>query len=753
VPRDIMNYLLFSLAILASSTIASRPNILLLLTDDQDVELGSLDFMPGLQRQLASRGLTYQHGFVSTPMCCPSRSSLLTGLYVHNHHVYTNNHNCSSSYWINNHEPRTFNTYLHGAGYHTAYYGKYLNKYSGSHVPPGWDDWFGLVRNSRYYNYSVNNNGRVEHHGDDYNRDYLPDLITNKTLRLLSQQRSDSSPFLAVLAYPAPHGPEDSAPQFSNLFHNVSAHRTPAYNLAPNPDKQWILRHTEPMLPVHQTFTDLLMTKRLQTLQSVDQGIEKIVERLTSTGLLDNTFIFFTSDHGYHLGQFGLVKGKAFPYDFDTRVPLFVRGPGLVGGAVRRQPVLNIDLAPTFLSLAGLNVPTHMDGKSILPSFTAAGSKIRDAFLIERGKMSFKRYAAVSSVLQNLSSGRTSHKFKHLQRELASECSKSWRHKQLCGLGVSRVCRKSKFGFYKIVRCRDGSKARKTKCRCSQRKKPRNLSMKKQILTRKIREVPRMAIHTRMWKKSRSTVKVQIKELRAKLNELKQIRKYLRARRPPAARILEVKRYTKSNSWFDYITKPANCVCPGGLGLPSVGKDKLKRLDRLLRKELKVQRLLEPKRDERTSWPRKQDHCMADVKMNCFSHDNNHWTTPPLWTEGSFCACTNSNNNTYWCVRNINVTHNYLYCEYVTGMITYTDIHQDPHQLRNLLYTLKDPELKFMHNQLKKLKNYSAHERYQRRQRRVLNRRSRIADRPRRRKAHWYRRGRNIDIGKCNLES
>merc|ERR1719369_153007 len=101
---------------------------------------------------------------------------------------------------------------------------------------------------------------------------------------------SPDTPVLAVLSYPGPHGPEDSAPQYQHLFHNVTSHHTPAYNLAPNPDKQWILRHTEKMLPIHETFTDVLMTKRLQTLQSIDLAVEKIVEKLDKTGQLANTF-------------------------------------------------------------------------------------------------------------------------------------------------------------------------------------------------------------------------------------------------------------------------------------------------------------------------------------------------------------------------------------------------------------------------------------------------------------------------------
>ncbi|RWS28681.1 putative extracellular sulfatase Sulf-1-like protein [Leptotrombidium deliense] len=235
---------------------------------------------------------------------------------------------------------------------------------------------------------------------------------------------------------------------------------TASWDYAPNPDKQWLLRHTRQMEQIHVHFTDLLHTKRLQTLQSIDEAVEKIYNELRALEQLNDTYILYTSDHGYHLGQFGLVKGKSMPFEFDVRVPFYIRGPNIKPGISVQNIVLNIDIAPTLLDIAGVSIPDRMDGQSFLSALRdlknignentkndlikANNSKpARDSFLIERGK---------ALVYHSDSSSNSTIKKMSKKQWLAVECQKP-EFKHPCAHYQLWECVLNN-GEYKMKKCR-----------------------------------------------------------------------------------------------------------------------------------------------------------------------------------------------------------------------------------------------------------------------------------------------------------
>ncbi|XP_022115087.1 N-acetylglucosamine-6-sulfatase [Pieris rapae] len=344
-----------------------KPNFVIVLTDDQDVTLGGMTPMKNVQRFIANEGTSFANSYVTSPICCPSRASLLSGLHVHNHLTWNNSLHggCNGRYWRRL-EARTFATSLKGAGYNTFYAGKYLNAYGTKeaggieNVPPGWSDWHGLVGNSVYYNYTISNNG-VPTYSTDL---YLTDVIRDLGVSYIENQ-TESQPFLMVLAPPAPHQPFTPAPRHKDIYNNVTVVRHPNFNIRAE-DKHWLL--SMPPSPLPETIfpeLDRVYRSRWESLLSVDEMVADIVETLDNQNLLDNTYLIYTSDNGYHIGQFSQVYDKRQPYESDIKVPLIIRGPTIAKNFTDKQPILNIDLAPTIIELAGLTPPKSMDGKAI----------------------------------------------------------------------------------------------------------------------------------------------------------------------------------------------------------------------------------------------------------------------------------------------------------------------------------------------------------------------------------------------------
>uniref|UniRef100_A0A1B6KZS0 Sulfatase N-terminal domain-containing protein n=1 Tax=Graphocephala atropunctata TaxID=36148 RepID=A0A1B6KZS0_9HEMI len=354
---------------------AKKANIVFILTDDQDLLLGGVTPIKQVQTLIANKGATFSNAFVSTPICCPSRSSILTGRYLHNHKTVNNSFSggCSSLNWQQNWEPLTFGQVLHSAGYRTFYAGKYLNAYGyqkaggTAHVPVGWDWWLGLVGNSRYYNYTLSINGTAHRFSDQY----LTNVIQNYSVMFLESVAHSSDSFLMVLAPPAPHAPYTPEPKYRGRFEGTKVPRTPNFNTPKLRSRHWLMNMEPSPLPADTVaLLDSYQARRWETLLSVDDMVAATVRTLQRTGQLDNTYIIYSSDHGYHLGQYALPWDKRQPYETDIRVPMFVRGPGIPAKSLVDSVVVNIDIAPTIVDMAGLPVLSNMDGQSFLRDAT-----------------------------------------------------------------------------------------------------------------------------------------------------------------------------------------------------------------------------------------------------------------------------------------------------------------------------------------------------------------------------------------------
>ncbi len=363
----------------ADAKATARPNVILILTDDQDLLLGSLDSMPRLQQLLVEQGTTFTNAYVPLSLCCPSRAMILTGRYAHNLKIFTNFPPDGGFKFFKafGHEEATVGVALRRAGYRTAMMGKYLNGYpesvaSRTYVPPGWDEWIVPAAGNPYaqYNYTLNQNGELVRHGKKP-ADYLTDVLAQRARQFMTQAAGDGAPFFLYFAPYAPHKPCPPAPRDAHLFPDARAPRTPSFDEANMKDKPKAMRN-RPRLTDEQIATiDRLYRHRLQSLQAVDAAIATLIETLETTGQLDNTFILFTSDNGFHLGQHRLVQGKYKPYEEDIHVPLVVRGPGVPAGARVDAFIENVDLAPTIAQLAGARLPVLPDGRSFVPFLAA----------------------------------------------------------------------------------------------------------------------------------------------------------------------------------------------------------------------------------------------------------------------------------------------------------------------------------------------------------------------------------------------
>ncbi len=359
---------------------APAPNIVFVLTDDLAWNLVTQRYMPHVLK-LERDGETFDHYVVADSLCCPSRSSIFTGMFPHDTGVFRNKGKDGGYFAFTHHKPSlenlTYAVAMQPYGYLTSMMGKYLNGYGEptmtTTVPPGWSDWNVAGNGYGEFDYDLNSNGKVVHYGGSTGScgspgtpdNYGVDVLAGKATAFIDRAAKVGKPFVMEVGTFAPHSPYVPAPIDACDFPGLKEPRDPSFDTNNTNPPAWLgtrakLTSTE----VSTIDTDFRM--RAQAVESVDRLIADVESTLAARGLSNDTYIVFSSDNGYHMGQHRLLPGKQTAFDTDIRVPLIVDGPGVPRDQVVTKMVQNIDLYPTFVQLAGLKPRAKIDGSSLV---------------------------------------------------------------------------------------------------------------------------------------------------------------------------------------------------------------------------------------------------------------------------------------------------------------------------------------------------------------------------------------------------
>lgn len=363
-----------------------RPNIIFILTDDQPYYM--TDNMPTVKNELIAKGINFQYGFATTPLCCPSRTSILTGQYAHNHQILANGLPNGGATLFKD-RPNLGN-WMQSAGYYTAYLGKFLNDYNDltprGHIIPGWNEWDAFLDKRGFqffYNYSISENGKIVQYPKS-RANFSADILTQKAVNFIRD--AEDKPFFLLVAYDNPHSPYLSAPRHADTLRIGSSmewipYRPPNFNEPDISDKPTYVHN---LVPYTQEKMDATNKQIQRSLLSVDDGVASILNALKKTGLSDNTIIVYMSDNGLTLGEHHFGPDKDCPYEECVRVPFIVYGPKYFSPRLdTTHMVANIDLASTFTELAGAKIPTPVDGMSLLPILKDSSAPWRSDLLLE----------------------------------------------------------------------------------------------------------------------------------------------------------------------------------------------------------------------------------------------------------------------------------------------------------------------------------------------------------------------------------